>query len=80
MQKATAKNLSFLDAVIEGVFTVSGDGCIDFVKELKEAPNYDGWVVVKAEQYNQRLRAGEFAKLGADNVKSYLDQASLKYS
>ena len=80
MQQATKEDLSFLDAVIEGVFTVPGDGCIDFVKVLNEFPNYKGWIVVEAEQYDQRLSAGEFAKLGADNVKGYLEQARLKYS
>ena len=78
MQQATAENLSFLDAVIEGVFTVPGDGCIDFVRVLNEFPNYRGWVVVEAEQYNQRLSTGEFANLGADNLKEYLKQSGLK--
>ena len=44
--------MSFLDAVLEGVFTVPGDGSIDFqnfAKVLSDI-NYSGWIVVEAEQ------------------------------
>lgn len=43
---------SFLDAVIKGVFTVPGDGDLDFeaiVKRLAEH-GYEGWFVIEAEQ------------------------------
>ena len=43
---------SFLKSVYQGVFTVPGDGMIDFApifKVLKEA-DYKGWFVVEAEQ------------------------------
>ncbi len=43
---------SFLDAVIEGAFTVPGDGSLDFeeiAKALAER-GYEGWFVVEAEQ------------------------------
>lgn len=43
---------SFLEAVLQGVFTVPGDGCIAYssvLAPLREA-NYDGWLVVEAEQ------------------------------
>ena len=36
----------------EGLFTVPGDGCIDFSKvaEFVRTSGYNGWVVVEAEQ------------------------------
>jgi inosose dehydratase len=43
---------SFLEAVLQGVFTVPGDGCIDYAAvfaPLRKA-NYTGWLVVEAEQ------------------------------
>ncbi len=57
LRKAVAKDclnrdLSFLKSVLEGVFTVPGDGYIDFLKlmgELKQI-NYQGWLVVEADQ------------------------------
>src|SRR5207253_989760 len=43
---------SFLRAVLDGVFTVPGDGAIDFTSILSELQNedYTGWLVVEAEQ------------------------------
>lgn len=43
---------SFMDAVRAGMFTTPGDGCLDFPSifaALKEN-NFDGWLVVEAEQ------------------------------
>lgn len=43
---------SFLNGVRKGTFTVPGDGCIDFEPIFKvfEESNYEGWMVVEAEQ------------------------------
>ena len=43
---------SFLDAVLAGVFTVPGDGMIDFGAVARElmAVGYEGWFLVEAEQ------------------------------
>lgn len=43
---------SFLTGVRKGTFTVPGDGCIDFEPIFKvfEESNYEGWMVVEAEQ------------------------------
>jgi inosose dehydratase len=42
---------SFLDAVLDGVFTVPGDGVIDFASILRALARsgYAGWLVVEAE-------------------------------
>jgi inosose dehydratase len=49
-----AENLSFLQGVLAGAFTVPGDqeGAIDFAPLLKilKGANYDGWIVIEAEQ------------------------------
>jgi inosose dehydratase len=52
--KVRAEGLSFLDGVRAGAFTVPGDqdGGVDFAPllgVLKDA-NYDGWIVIEAEQ------------------------------
>ena len=43
---------AFSTPVIDGVFTVPGDGAIDFVAVLGalKAADYRGWLVVEAEQ------------------------------
>ena len=52
LARARAADQSFLDSVIDGVFTVPGDGAIDFVAVLSalKGANYRGWLVVEAEQ------------------------------
>ena len=44
--------MSFLDAVRAGVFTVPGDGDVDFkpIFDILADNDYEGWVVVEAEQ------------------------------
>jgi inosose dehydratase len=46
------QDTSFLEAVLQGVFTVPGDGCIDYAAVLAPllSAGYDGWAVVEAEQ------------------------------
>lgn len=51
-QKVRDEKMSFLQGVKQGVFTVPGDGQIDFkpVFKLLSEANYEGWFVVEAEQ------------------------------
>lgn len=52
LQKARRDDMSFMGAVLEGIFTVPGDGSVDFLSLLRPlaARGYDGWLVVEAEQ------------------------------
>ncbi len=45
-------DVSFNAAVREGLFTVPGDGCVDFseIANFVRTSGYRGWVVVEAEQ------------------------------
>ncbi|MDV4152043.1 myo-inosose-2 dehydratase [Clostridium sp. AL.422] len=45
-------NLSFLKGVRKGTFTVPGDGCIDFkpIFDILIEKEYEGWLIVEAEQ------------------------------
>jgi len=66
LQRLKAENWSFLTGVLEGVFTVPGDGMIDygpFAKLLAEI-GYTGWVVVEAEQDPIKANPFEMAKIG----------------
>jgi inosose dehydratase len=50
--RAKSGDWSFLEAVVEGAFTVPGDGVIDFrpiLQTLADA-GFEGWLVVEAEQ------------------------------
>jgi inosose dehydratase len=62
-KKAVKEKWSFLKAVKEGVFTVPGDGSIDFApvfQALKKA-KYSGWWVVEAEQDPAKANPLEYA-------------------
>lgn len=68
--RVRTERLSFLDAVLEGVFTVPGDGCIDFATFAKtlDAIGYEGWVVVEAEQDPAKAPPLKYAQMGHDHL------------
>lgn len=68
MAQANAEDWSFLDAVVSGVYTVPGDGAIDFGGVLKELAGYQGWLVVEAEQDPKQALPAEYSKLGFENL------------
>lgn len=70
MEEANARNLSFIEGVMEGVFAVPGDGCIDFpaVFEALAGAGYEGWLVVEAEQDAAKANPLEHAT----RARSYL--------
>jgi inosose dehydratase len=68
---ALKDDLSFIDAFFAGAFTVPGDGCINynnFLKILKDS-NYEGWLVVEAEQDPQKANPFEYGKIGFNHLK-----------
>jgi sugar phosphate isomerase/epimerase len=77
MARAKAERLSFLDAVIAGVYTVPGDGCVDYPAVLRELTGYEGWAVVEAEQDPGKAHPLTYAKLGCANLRRFLRDASL---
>ena len=57
------EEVSFLDAVLSGVFTVPGDGCIDFesISKSIDVSEYSGWIIVEAEQDPSKANPFEYA-------------------
>ncbi len=66
--EARAKDWSFLDLVLAGVFTVPGDGSIDFATVLRALPGYRGWLVVEAEQDPDKAPVLRYAQIGHANL------------
>lgn len=58
-----AENLSFLNGVRMGTFTVPGDGVIDFkpIFDVLEETGYEGYVLVEAEQDPAKANPLEYA-------------------
>jgi myo-inosose-2 dehydratase len=75
--RSAAEDWSFLKSVLNGVYTVPGDGTIDFVSIFRNLPGYDGWVVLEAEQDPARANPFIYASRGYANLTSYLQQAGL---
>jgi inosose dehydratase len=68
MQGCLARDSSFLDAVVEGVFTVPGDGAVDFAGVFAEIHDYEGWLVVEAEQDPAKAEPLRYAILGRETL------------
>lgn len=71
MDRCNAAHLSFGESVAEGVFTVPGDGVIDFepiFAALSEA-NYRGWLMVEAEQDAAKANPLDYARKARDYIR-----------
>ena len=57
------KGMCFLDGVRAGMFTVPGDGDVDFapIFDIVNASDYDGWYIVEAEQDPAKANPFEYA-------------------
>ena len=62
--QARREGWSFLQAVRNGVFTVPGDGDVDFapIFNILAEHDYEGWVVVEAEQDPAKANPFEYAQ------------------
>ncbi len=75
------ENLSFLEGVRRGVFTVPGDaeGGVDFPPVLRIAAEhgYEGWLVIEAEQDPDVRNPFEYQSLGLKSLKAMAKTAGL---
>jgi inosose dehydratase len=72
LERSRNTDASFLNAVLEGVFTVPGDGMVDFAAVLEPLARsgYQGWLVVEAEQDPAVAIPHVYANLGWRNLSS----------
>jgi myo-inosose-2 dehydratase len=70
--RATRENWSFLKSVLEGVYTVPGDGTVDYAGVFKALAGYSGWVVIEAEQDPKKAPPKTYVKMGYDNLRRFL--------
>ena len=73
-EEVKKQNMSFLDAVRAGVFTVPGDGDVDFTSifEVLAENNYEGYVLVEAEQDPAKANPFEYAV----NARKYIKEVA----
>lgn len=79
-ERADQEELSFLDAVLEGIFAVPGDGDIEYSQLFSAlaAADYDGWLVVEAEQDPARATPCRVAGEGLCEARRLAAQAGLR--
>ena len=75
VKQARNGNWSFLQAVINGAFTVPGDGVIDFgaLLAILARHGYQGWLVVEAEQDPAVAPSYAFAEKGYRHLRGIVD-------
>ncbi|MER5172926.1 myo-inosose-2 dehydratase [Thioclava sp. GXIMD2076] len=79
--KVRAENLSFLQGVLAGAFTVPGDqeGAVDFTPLLTilAQNGYDGWIVIEAEQDPHIRNPLLYQTLGLHTLKRIANEVGL---
>ncbi|QRM57428.1 myo-inosose-2 dehydratase [Sinorhizobium sp. BG8] len=80
-RQVRSENLSFLEGVRRGVFTVPGDpeGGVDFAPVLRTAAEhgYQGWLVIEAEQDPDVRNPFKYQSLGLRSLKALAREAGL---
>lgn len=71
LAQALRADMGFMQAVLQGLYTVPGDGCIDYPAILASlyAQNYSGWLVVEAEQDPELANPFHYAKMGFESLE-----------
>lgn len=80
-ERVRAENLSFLQGVLAGAFTVPGDpeGAIDFLPLLRilAEAGYDGWLVIEAEQDPEARNPLHYQSMGLRALRKAAQDAGL---
>lgn len=71
VEQVRREKLSFLQAVRLGAFTVPGDGAIDFkpIFQILSEHDYEGWLLVEAEQDPAKANPFVYAKKARDYIR-----------
>lgn len=80
LDDALNRDSSFLNSVLDGVFTVPGDGCVDYptLFDGLKAAEYHGWLVVEAEQDPAVAHPLTYATLGYNNLRALCAGAGIE--
>ena len=76
LEDSLKNDLSFRDSFLKGVFTVPGDGCIDYslILNLLYKNNYNKWLIIEAEQDPKKANPLKYAKIGYKYLKEIIDE------
>ena len=74
--KSLSNDSSFLKAILDGIYTVPGDGNINFLPiiDLLQQSNYKGWVLVEAREDISTTSQSEHKKQAQDYLADLFDK------
>ena len=80
LEKSLKEDFSFRQAFLDGAFTVPGDGSIDYEPLLTflKKSNYNGWLVVEAEQDPAKANPLEYARIGYNYLSNVCKKIDLE--
>jgi myo-inosose-2 dehydratase len=83
MAESNAGDWSFLDSILGkgaelGVYTVPGDGMIDYVAVFRELKGYSGWVILEAEQDPKKAPSLPYAQKGVAHLRAAMRESGLQ--
>ncbi|MGW8428394.1 myo-inosose-2 dehydratase [Peribacillus simplex] len=72
LDSARAEKYTIKQCISKGMFTVPGDGCLDFesVFEILKKHDYNGWALIEGEQDPLKCNPYEYAKKSKDYIES----------
>ena len=81
LENSLENDLSFRESFLDGVFTVPGDGCIDYEPLFKilYENSYENWLIIEAEQDPIKANPLEYAKIGYTYLIKCLESIKYEY-
>ena len=81
LENSIENDLSFRESFLDGVFTVPGDGCIDYEPLFKilYENSYENWLIIEAEQDPIKANPLEYAKIGYNYLTKCLESINYEY-
>ena len=81
LAQARRERWSFLDSVVAGVYTVPGDGYVDFAAALQplHAAGYAGWMIVEAEQDPAKAHPLTYATAGYKHLRTTAEASRVRH-
>lgn len=78
--RVAREGMSFLDGVLAGMFTVPGDGDLDYGAVMRTLADngYSGWIIIEAEQDPALADPHAYAELGLRTLKQRAAEAGLQ--
>jgi len=81
LENSLNNDLSFRESFLDGVFTVPGDGCIDYdpLFKILYENSYEKWLIIEAEQDPKKANPLEYAKIGYNYLTMSLNNTNYEY-